>query len=294
VTPRRDEDCYCTDGLRCRSSGEWARTKLQFIDDYVPPALAITHRFPRRWYVDLFAGPGRNRDRKNQVEFDGSPLRSLILGGTDKAHTPFTDAVFVNRDPRDHGALSLRVQKACEEGRSRIPWNRITLIEGDANRVLGTIMSRIGKRDYVVAFADITGINHWPFSSVRELRQQGHKSVDFYALFPLEMALVRMLSYDSRMMERYADALTAFFDGAGWRAIAARRRTPADTPQLKAAITALYKEKLETVWEHVDIQTRVGISEKRRLYSTVFATDAHRGKELAAWQRKRRQQDFFG
>jgi len=293
VTSRGDDGCYCADGLRCRSSGEWARTKLQFIEDYVPPALAITRPFPQRWYLDLFAGPGRNRDLKNQTEFDGSPLRALMLEGTDKIHTPFTNAVFVNRDPRDHTALSLRVQKACQEGRSRIPWNHVRLINEDANIVLPSIMTGIGKRDYVVAFADITGINHWPFSSVRELRRQGHKSVDFYALFPLEMALVRMLSYDSEMMERYAPALTAFFDGDEWRAIAARRQTPADTPQLKLEVTELYKQKLQSVWQHVDIQTRVGISEKQRLYSTVFATDHDLGKRLADWQRTRRQQDLF-
>ena len=217
-----------------------------------------------------------------------------MLGGTDRAQTPFTDAVFVNRDPRDHGALSLRAHKACQEGRSRIPWNRVSLINDDANIVLPSIMNDIGKRDYVVAFADITGINHWPFSSVRELRRQSHKSVDFYALFPLEMALLRMLSYDKRMMERYAPALTAFFDGDEWRAIAERRRTPADTPQLKLEVTELYKQKLQSVWQHVEIQTRVGISEKKRLYSTVFATDHDLGKGLADWQRTRRQQDLFG
>lgn len=294
MAPRREDPCICSDGLRGRSSGEWARTKLQFINDYVPPALAITHRIRRRWFLDLFAGPGRNRDRhRSPGEFDGSALRALELVGSDRAQTSFTDAVFVNKDVRDHDALVARVERLVSEGRSRIPRDRIQILNADANAVLPEIMNGIGRFDYVVVFADITAPSQLPLSSVRELRRRGHRSVDFYALFPLEMALIRQLSFSEEMMERYAPAISAFFDGDEWREIRQRRRTSSETPQLKAELVDLYLRKLRSIWQFAGEQEKIGRSERQRLYRMFFATDHPIARRLADWQRSARQQDLF-
>jgi len=248
----------------------------------------------RRWFLDLFAGPGRNRDRhRTPGEFDGSPLRALELVGTDRARTAFTDAVFVNRDVRDHEALRARVERLVGEGRSQIPMDRIRLIHADANAMLPGLMTTIGRFDYVVAFADITAPSQLPLSSVRELRRQGHKSVDFYALFPLEMALIRQLSFSDEMMERYAPSITAFFDGDEWREIRQRRRTSAETPQLKAELVELYLGKLRSIWHFAGEQERVGRSERQRLYRMFFATDHPLAQRLADWQKGARQQGLF-
>jgi three-Cys-motif partner protein len=295
VTPRRNDDCICSDGLRCRSSGEWARTKLQFINDYVPPALAITHKIRRRWFVDLFAGPGRNRDRHRLAgEFDGSPLRALELVGSDRAQTPFTDAVFINKDSRDHQALEIRVNGMVDAGRSQIPRGGIRLLNADANEILPAVMRSIGRFDYVVSFADITAPSQLPLATVRQLRRQGHRSVDFYALFPLEMALIRQLSFSDEMMERYAPSITAFFETEEWRVIRQRRRTSAETPQLKAELIELYLGQLRTIWQFAGEQERVGPSERQRLYRMFFATDYQVAQRLADWQKGARQQDLFG
>lgn len=283
----RSAECICSDGLRGRSSGEYARTKLQFLDQYVPPALAATRKKARRWYVDLFAGPGLNADRdRSHSEFEGSPLRVLDLCGTDNAQTTFTDAVFINADPRDHQALEERVRRKVAAGQSKIPESRITLLNRDANEVLPSIMHRIGHWDYVVAFADITGPAHWPFRSVRELRRQGHKSVDFYALFPLEMALIRKLSYSDEMTERYAPDLTEFFGTEEWREIRERRKTKADAQRLKVELTELYERQLKTVWSFAGMQEKIGPSERKRLYGMFFATNNPIGQRIADWQKK--------
>jgi three-Cys-motif partner protein len=295
VTPRREDDCICSDGLRGRSSGEWARTKLQFINDYVPPALAITHKIRRRWFLDLFAGPGRNRDRhRSPGEFDGSPLRALELVGTDRAQTPFTDAIFINKEPCDHEALEVRVNRMIEAGHSRIPRDRIKLVNANANEVLPTLMGAIGTFDYVVAFADITAPSQLPLATVRELRRRGHRSVDFYALFPLAMALIRQLSFSDDMMERYAPSITAFFETNEWREIRQRRRTSGETPQLKAELIDLYLRKLRTIWQFAGEQERIGRSERQRLYRMFFATDHPLAQRLADWQKGAGQQELFG
>lgn len=285
--------CYCADGLRGRSSGEWARTKLSFLDEYVPIALTVTHKFSRRWFLDLFAGPGRNVDRRRGLgEFDGSPLRALEVHGTNRAETAFTNAVFINKVEQDHLALLTRVERMVAAGRSRILRNRIELINDDTNIVLPSVMSRIGARDYVMAFADITGPGHWPFTSVQQLKYQ-HKSVDFYALFPLEMALVRKLSFSQEMMERYAHDLTAFFGTEEWREIWERRRTSADTSRLKLELTELYERQLKTLWRYVYMQEKIGITARQRLYGMFFASDNPIANKLAKWQRSKDQGDLF-
>jgi len=292
MNPPERSRLTCSDGLRGRLSGEYARTKLSFLDDYVPLALAVTHRMPRRWFLDLFAGPGRNIDRdRARAEFEGSPIRALQL--TAKDGTPFTDAFFVNKELPDHEALNERVSRLCAAGGSRIAENRIRILNEDTNLVLPAIMERIPRPDYVVAFADITGLKHWPMSSVRELHSHGHLSVDLYLLFPLEIALQRKLSFKQGMTDRYADDLTAFFGCEDWRPIWERRVTSADTAGLKRELTELYKTKLREQWRYVETQDTIGISDKRRLYRMIFASNHPIADKIAKWQRTSRQTGLF-
>lgn len=291
---RREEECFCADGISARESGEWARTKLDFLDYYLPPALEITRKFPRRWFLDLFAGPGCNVDRhRSQAEFWGSPIRALGYTAAHDLSVAFTDAVFINKDSPDHEALRERVSRAVADGRSRLPLQRIRQIEGDANEHLPAIMGSIARRDYVFAFADITGPEQWPFSSVRELKRLGHQSVDFYMLFPLEMALNRQMAYDEAMTERNAHVMSRFFDGDEWREIWRRRRTAADTNLLKREITELYLGKLRTAWTYAEVQATINKSENRPLYRMIFATNEPLAQGLAAFQKRSRQRDLF-
>lgn len=286
-------DYYCSDGLRGRASGEWARTKLKFLDDYLPPALAVTHKFRRRWYLDFFAGPGRNIDRdRNHAEFDGSPMRALKYHMPRRVDVALTDAFFVNKDVEDHSALEDRVDRACAAGESMIPRPRIRIRNDDTNAVFPDIMSQVPPKDYVFAFADITGIAHWPFASVQELRRN-HSSVDFYMLFPLEMTLIRKLSYREEMTARYADDLTSFFGGEDWRVHHRQRQTPADTDQLKRDITELYLQKLRTLWSYAEVQHTIHMADNRPLYRMIFASNHPIASELAKWQKGNSQAELF-
>jgi three-Cys-motif partner protein len=288
-----NQDYFCRDGLRGRASGEWARTKLKFLDDYLPPAIAVTHKFRRRWYLDLFAGPGCNIDRdRNYAEFDGSPLRALTYYMPRRPEIALTDAVLVNKDAEDHRALEVRVDRVCTAGESRIVRNRIRIRNDDTNLILPEIMSQIPARDYVFAFADITGIAHWPFASVEELRRN-HSSIDFYMLFPLEMTLIRKLSYREEMTARYENDLTSFFGGQDWTVHHRQRQTPADTDQLKRDITELYLQKLRTLWSYAEVQHTISMADNRPLYRMIFASNHPIASELAKWQKGNSQAELF-
>src|SRR5439155_16174198 len=109
-------------------------TKLSFLDDYCPAAIQATEKKLQRYYVDLFAGPGINVIRRAAgAEYEGSPLRVLRYTGLQRHDLSFTNAVFINAIGKDHEALEARVSQRCEQGKSRIPRDRIKLVHGDAN-----------------------------------------------------------------------------------------------------------------------------------------------------------------
>ena len=107
-----------SDGLRARENGEWAVTKLRFLDKFGPTAIDATYRKRRRVFIDLFAGPRRNIDPNSGAEFPASSLRVLKMAGVQHPEIAFTDAVLVNLAKLDHQALDARVNQARRPGRA--------------------------------------------------------------------------------------------------------------------------------------------------------------------------------
>ena len=66
------------DGLPLRESGLWALDKLDYLQRYINVLeTSMRKKWPRRAYIDLFAGPGKCIDRKTGQIFLGSPLIAL-------------------------------------------------------------------------------------------------------------------------------------------------------------------------------------------------------------------------
>src|SRR5213075_2593676 len=98
------------------------------------------------------------------------------------------------------------VERLVKSGRSRLDLENIDLISNDANRAVSQVLRGIPKRAYVLVFADMEAPKQWPWESMRALKAQGHESVDLYTLFPLDMAIVRLLAYRRDHADRYAKA----------------------------------------------------------------------------------------
>jgi len=272
------------DGLAARDSGPWGTTKLSFLDYYCPAAIQATERKLQRYYVDLFAGPGVNVVRGSPAaEYEGSPLRVLRYGGQQRQDLSFTHAVFINAMQRDHQALRTRVDRMLGSGESRLARENIDLIPKDANKVITGVLRRIPQRAYVLVFADMEAPKQWPWDSMKALKAQGHESVDLYTLFPLDMAIVRLLSYRKDHFERYANALTRFFGTDAWRSLATRRLTEAHSPQLRRDLVNLYLEQLRTLWKHAGEMVDVYLRGEQRLYKMLFASDHPAGKMISEW-----------
>lgn len=291
TTKGRKEPILAADGLRARESGAWAEVKLAFLDHFCPPAIQATARKRQRYYVDLFAGPGINVPRAGGTEFEGSPLRVLRYRGRPREDLSFTHAAFVNADPRDHEALTTRVERLVEAGQSRIPRENIQFIPGDANNKVAELFQQIPMQAYAFVFADMEKPKQWPWESMRRLRAFGHTSVDLYMLLPLDMALMRLFSYAENRRKPYARVLTAFLGTEAWRDLVKRRPTTAQSKQLQKEIVELYLEQLRTLWREAGEMVDVYLRGRQRLYKMLFASDHPAGKRIAEWVRDHKRAD---
>jgi len=286
------------DGLLARNNGPWARDKLSFLDEFIPPALKATERKKDRIYIDLFAGPGKNVDESTGQEFDGSALRALTLASPGSRKTTFDRAELVNLYKADHLALTARVDHLAAQGLLQTSRKRVELLNGDANLLIHRLMKSIDTRAYVFVIADIEAPKQLKWDTVRALKQHGHGSVDAFILFPLDMALNRMLSYQTQAREQSAEVLTSFFGSEEWRDLAEERITDAQSPSLRRAVLGLYKSRLQGLgWKHVLIVRDVKRTGQSGLYKMIYASNHPAGESIAKWSadqpRKRNQIEMF-
>jgi len=276
-----------SDGDVARRAGEYAREKLAFLEAFMAPALTIAGSMPDRTFLDLFAGPGLNKVEETGAEFTGSPLLALEAAATAKHQRGFTDAHFVNLEPACHGALRHRVDRLVARGASRIPPSRIRLHRGDTNAMLPDLMGGLPKAGYILAFADITGVKHWPWESVQQLRAQGHRAVDLYVLFPLEMTIERLLGTNRARSKIYAGHLDRFFGSTEWRTHYDERISSAQGAAFRTALIEHYRQRLLTIWGHAVVACAPGFSEDRALYRMFFATSNDAAIRAASWAKSR-------
>lgn len=124
------------DGLPMRDSGEWAEKKLDILSHYITTSTTAMAKRPwrSRVYIDLQAGPGKNRIDKSGRVVLGSPLLALTQG------EGYTDYRFVEQDPVLADALRTRASVT----------GRVTpqgIIVGDCNETVDAIVHEIQERD---------------------------------------------------------------------------------------------------------------------------------------------------
>jgi three-Cys-motif partner protein len=279
-----------SDGLRARDNGEWGADKLAFISHFAPVALTATQNVPQRHYIDLFAGPGLNRVRNSNEEFEGSPLR-IIKTVSDRApERYFTHAWFVNYSKKDHEALRIRITRDVEAGRSRIPIERIKCICGDSNREVFRILDAIPSRSFIFAFADMEAPKQCHWTTISALRtHRGHASVDLYILFPLEMAIARLISRREETVELSSLALDNFYGDDRWRSLLRYRKTDStwNSQALRQDALRIYMDRLREHWKYVDVAADIRRGTRHRLYKMIFATNHQAGKRIATWAKTR-------
>jgi three-Cys-motif partner protein len=282
---REDKDRpIASDGLIARDNGAWAKDKLAFLDEFVPPALTATSRKLQRYFVDLFAGPGKNVDADTGEEFDGSALRVLPMRSPRDPRVFFTHAKLVNLDVDDHEALHVRVDRLFADGACPMPRGHVEHLQADANQVIFRILRELDRDAYALVFADIEAPNQWPWDSVRALRSLGHKSIDLYLLFPLTMGINRLVSWNRAAAEVNAPAMTRFYGNEDWKPVVEQRITEAHAAEMRRQLLDLYMEQLRALgWAYVQVARDIKRVGQAGLYKMIYASAHPAGERIATW-----------
>ncbi len=261
------------DGLALRESQPYAVHKLKALEFYLKVAdIAVKDKPWRgRYYIDLEAGPGKNRIG-NQIVL-GSPLIALNV-------YPATHFIFNEMKTAEHQALSERVSASPLR-------KKITVYQADANQIVDRICQNIAKRDAVflkgqysvfnIAFLDPTGLElHW--ETVRKLAQM--KIMDLIINFSTS-TLLRSIG------KGYYESVDRFFGTPEWRKV----YDPTKGPGVRReALIGFYRQNLEQFGYkifHLDQipsgeYIPVHNSKNVQVYSMIFASKNELGEEL--WQ----------
>lgn len=239
-------------------AGQWSEVKLICLGKYLSAYLAVIMKhFPttKRFYVDLFAGPGIDEIRPSQMKVDGSPLRALNL-----RRGEFTNYIFVESDTEYYTALQARVSN---NPRSAL----VKLLKGDCNELVGQIVEATPKDSPIFLFIDPTGLDvKW--STIQ--RFASHRHLDMLMTFPYDMGIKRC-AYDPKSFS----AVDRFYGDADWREIAKQRKSGALTSrQAREAFVKMYVSQLTkiglTYSEGTLLKTK--ITSGKPLYHMIFAS----------------------
>ncbi len=191
------------DGLPCSEVGAWAEDKYKLVGLYDRLfSTGMKNKWPRRVYIDLYAGPGFVRVRGKGRMLTASPL--LALGVPD----PFDKYIFCESDPELLSALESRFGRYSSTADA-------TFICGDCNDKIEEICAQIpapspGRGVLNFCFVDPFDISI-KFSTVKRLSVH---FIDFLILLALHVDA-------NRNVEHYLNSgnlkVDEFLDLPDWR-----------------------------------------------------------------------------
>lgn len=227
--PKTPAYLIAADGLPARVSGAWARDKLYYLERYFTIFnKGMYKKWPRRFSIDLMAGPGRciTADRD---EFEGSPLLAA------RSEPVFERCIFVESDPSLLDALRVRSKDYLE---------RISIFPGDCNDVgiINSIRNALPNNALGIAFVDNLGLDV-TFATLEALTN-GRK-IDLLITFQVS-DLTR--NADSALEGDQEQRFDDFFGAPDWRDVIQQCKTANRTPQdIASELTQFYIERLGSI-----------------------------------------------
>lgn len=277
--------------------GDWTTEKLDRVGKYLQAYTIIFDRNPRARklhtiYMDAFAGTGYRTsppvlpdiltlpelgEADNQAFLKGSARIAL------EVFPVFKEYIFIEQDP-DH-AQELNQLKTEFSNCA----NKIHIVTQDANTYLQDWCRNIDWRmTRAVVFLDPYGMQvEWPV--IEALAKT--KAVDLWYLFPLGVAVNRLLTKSAPPPEKWAQALTRIFGTEDWRNVFyPHRKVPMlfgeEDVQTKEAdfakISDFFVERLRSVFTAVATNPLPLMNSKNNpLYLLCFASGNPKGSSTA-------------
>jgi len=226
----KDEDGICPyipgeDHLPLRCVGFWAKEKLYYLGRYMEVFNAsMKDKWPKRAYIELFAGSGLGIVRNTGQIINGSPLLAI------EQAVPFCRYIFVDINTDALSALEKRARLLS-------PGADIKFIPRDCNSTIDEIRTRIDSSYLILTFIDPTSMQA-KFSTIRNLTQG--LRMDLIINFPLQ-AINRSYTY---ALQGYDQKYDDFFGTNEWRSILTGS---SDFRSIGVKLLDLYKNQLRSI-----------------------------------------------
>ncbi len=286
-----------------RFGSHWTEDKLCRAEEYFERYnVALKNQRFTREYIDAFAGTGYREVREEggggclmfpglvepevQRFLDGSARKAL------KVEPGFHRFTFIEKDPRKVGEL--------QKLRDKFPDKPIRIECGDANEWVQSICREGWDYRRAVLFLDPFGM-HVSWQTLEAVART--KSIDVWLLFPLGVAISRLLKWDGDIDEALCRRLDFVFGDRSWRDAFYKTDAPVqpgavqrglfdfedETPEPEypwkadfSVIEGYFKARLRTIFARVaDNTVRLKNSKNIPLYLLFFMAGNERGAPIA-------------
>lgn len=274
--------------------GDWTTEKLETLRRYLSAYTRILSKKPFKYaYIDAFAGTGYREskemdDQQNLLLTELADVESQkFLQGSArialKCDPPFHKYIFIEKTGDKLSVLQSNLSKEFpEKGKD------IIFIRGDANTVIQDRCEKDWRWHRAVLFLDPFGMQvAWP--TVEAVAKT--EAIDLWILFPLGVAVNRMLAKNGHIDEKWRRKLDKIFGRGDWYdafyqtnpqtslySNAAEMQKTADF----SVILAYYVDRLKSIFPHVaDNPLQLYNSKNNPLYALFFAAGNPKGGKTA-------------
>ena len=202
---------------------DWTEEKLARIRKYLPAYTTILRKYNYRYaYIDAFAGTGYRelRDKELQGENIQIPLFPELA---EQATQDFMDGsarIALQTEPRFNKYIFIEkdsnkiteLEKIKEEFLDKS--QDIQIVNDDANSYLINLCSKDWTSNRAVLFLDPFGMQI-PWSTIEVIAKT--QAIDLWYLFPLGIAVNRLLTRDGNIQESWRKKLDDIFGITDWK-----------------------------------------------------------------------------
>ena len=228
-------------------------------------------KWDRRYYVDLFSGPGRCVIRGSGEEVEGSPILAA------KSQVPFTDYFFSDKSLPFLEALRKRVDNL-----NLTESLQFSYYHGDANSVVSDLVANLPVAETSLGLAVLDSWG-WDYSFETLSRLTEGRRLDLVINFPIV--------FIKRNWQRELPQLDKFMNSRRYRKSfenAMTREKPGLTPT--RVLLDFYGEELKGIDykyidDHVEVKNSLGLPQ----YYLIFASKNERGADF--WEKVTRRQE---
>lgn len=260
------------DGLRCKPIGIWSVWKLAALHLYFSAFATACKSVGGGFYVDGFAGPGVGRVRNSKPDYFawGSPLLAM------RCEPPFQQCLFIELNESNCDTLRQRV--GALGGTAQVH-------QGDVNRIAADLIaSEVPNWAPCFCLLDQQGgeLDWMTVEAIAGVPGRRRKP-ELMILFPLRMALVRLLSIAGDIDPKSVARWNSTLGTTAWRAIyEGRVRGEISPSDAQRKYLELFESRLKELgYAHVTSKVisapRAAGRVRQEMYHLVFATDSDTG-----------------